>query len=75
MNHPLGLCEMQAVSVGLSNPNSLSDTLSAIRDAGLVKIHRSVAPELVIEFTAERGIQRSVAALGLSLIGRPDSAA
>ena len=71
MTHPLGLCEMQSVSVGLPDPASISYTLAGIRDAGLVKIHRSVAPELVIEFTSQREIQHSGPSLGLSMVGRP----
>ena len=75
MCHPLGLYEMRSVSVGLPDPTSISDPLSEIRDAGLVKIHRSIAPELVIGFTSQQEVQHCVPALGLSLVGRPDSAA
>ena len=75
MCHPLGLYEMRSVSIGLPDPTSISDPLSEIRDAGLVKIHRSIAPELVIGFTSQHEVQHCVPALGLSLVGRPDSAA
>ncbi len=74
-NHPLGLCEMRSVSVGLPDPASISDSLRAIRDAGFVAVHRSAAPELVIEFTSQQEVQLDVPALGLSLVGRPDNAA
>ena len=68
--HPLGLCEMRSVSVGSPDPASISSSLRAIRDAGLVKVHHSAAPELVIEFTSQKEVQRSVPALGLYLVGR-----
>jgi hypothetical protein len=70
MRHPLGLCEMRSVSVGLPDPASLSSSLRAIRDAGLVKVHLTATPELVIEFTAQTAVQHSVPALGLSIVGR-----
>ena len=70
MRHPLGLCEMRSVSVGLPDPTSISSSLRAIRDAGLVKIHHSATPELVIEFTSQKEVQHSVPALGLSMVGR-----
>ena len=67
---PLGLCEMRSVSIGLPEPSSISGSLRAIRDAGLVRIHHSDSPGLVIEFTSQKEVQYSVPALGLSLIGR-----
>jgi Glyoxalase-like domain len=73
--HSLGLSEMRSVSIGLPDPTSISDTLSVIRDVGLVEIHRSIAPELVIEFTAQQEVRRNVPELGLSLVGRLDGAA
>lgn len=69
-NHPLGLREMQSVSVGLPDPSSISSSLRASRDAGVVKVHRSATPELVIEFTSLTEVQLSIAALGLSIVGR-----
>lgn len=71
MNHQLGLYEMRSVSVGLPDPTSISGSLSEIRDAGLVKVHPSVTPELVIEFTSQREVQYKIPALGLSMVGRP----
>ncbi len=70
LKHPLGLCEMRSVSVGLRNPTSISHSLGAIRDAGLVKVHQSVKPELLIEFTSQEDVQVDVPSLGISLIGR-----
>ena len=67
--HPLGLCEMRSVSIGLRDATSISDSLRAIRDAGLVKVHQSATPELVIEFTSQKEVQFNVPALGLSLVG------
>jgi hypothetical protein len=70
--HPLGLLEMRSVSVGLHDPTSISSSLSAIRDAGLVKVHRSATSELVIEFTSQKEVQYSLPALGISLVGRQE---
>jgi hypothetical protein len=70
IRHPLGLCEMRSVSVGLPDPASISSSLCAIRDAGLIKIHHSVTPELEVEFTSQKEVQQSVPALGLSMVGR-----
>jgi len=68
--HPLGLLEMRAVSVGLPFPTSISSSLRAITDTGLLKVHHSVTPELVIEFTSQNDVQHSFPALGLSIVGR-----
>jgi hypothetical protein len=68
--HPLGLCGMRSLSIGLRNPTSVSGSLSTIREAGLIKVHQSVKPELLIEFTSQKDIQLEVPALGISLIGR-----
>ena len=68
--HPLGLCEMRSVSVGLPDPSAVSNSLRAIRDAGLVGVHHSSAAELVIEFTSRNEVQRDIPALGLSFVGR-----
>jgi hypothetical protein len=70
MRHPLGFCEMRSVSVGMPDPPSVSGSLCAIKDAGLIKIHRSAIPELVVEFTSQREVQLGVPALGLFMIGR-----
>jgi hypothetical protein len=72
--HPLGLREMRSVSVGLPDPPSISDALREVRDAGLVKIHRSTTPELVIEFTSQGDVQHAVPALWLSLVGHQAAA-
>ena len=67
--HPLGLCEMRSVSIGLPDATSISSALRAISDAGLVKVHQSATPELIIEFTSPKDVQFSVPALGLSIVG------
>lgn len=74
VSHPLGLCEMRSVSVGLVDSTSISDTLRAIRDAGFVSVHRSAEPELVIEFRSRQEVGYRVPALGISMLGRPDKA-
>ncbi len=73
--HPIGLGEMHAVSVGLASPTSISRALSAIKELGLVEVHRSKTPELLIEFEAQQEITRSFPELGLTLLGRPSDAA
>jgi hypothetical protein len=74
-SHPLGLRAMRSVSVGLPNPTSISGPLGAIRDLGLVKLHRSATPELCIEFTSRQEVQLDVPALALTMIGRPGATA
>lgn len=70
--HPLGLREMRSVSVGLSEPDSISSSLQAIRDAGLIKTHRSATPEIVIEFTAPKEVRRAIPALRLTISAHAD---
>jgi hypothetical protein len=69
-SHPLGLCQMRSVSVGLPDLTSLSDSLRAIMEAGLVHVHHSDTHELVIEFTSQQAVQHWFPALGLSVVGR-----
>ena len=73
--HPFGLREMRSVSVGLPDPDAVSESLHAINDAGLVKLHRSAAPELVIGFTSLLHVRLAVPALGITLVGWPDNSA
>jgi hypothetical protein len=65
--HPLGLGEMRSVSVGLPEPDSISSSLQAIRNAGLVRVHRSATPEIVIEFTAHKEVRRTIPELRLTI--------
>jgi hypothetical protein len=67
--HPLGLREMRSVSLGLADTAAISRSLRAISDAGLVRLHYSAKPEMVIEFTASEVVHRSFPALGLTIIG------
>jgi hypothetical protein len=66
---------MRAVSVGVPDLSSISGSLGAMRDAGYVMVHRSNAPELLIEFSSEEEVSLGIPALGLSIVGRPRSAA
>jgi hypothetical protein len=69
--HPLGLCRMRTVSIGLAEPDSISGTLRAISNAGLARIHRSTRPELIIEFTATQAVRQYLPGLGITLVGNP----
>lgn len=71
-SHRVGLFAFRSVSIGLTDPNSISGVLSAARDSGCIRIHGSAAPELVIEFTSQQDVQLSLPSLGLRLIGRPE---
>jgi hypothetical protein len=68
--HPLGLCEMKSVSIGFPDPAGISSSLRAIRDAGLVEVHPSATPELILEFSSQKEVRHSFPALGLTMIGR-----
>lgn len=69
--HPLGLRELQSVSIGLPDPARVSATLGQIRDAGLVGLHSSADPELIIRFSADAKVKLDIPALGLSMSGQP----
>lgn len=73
--HRLPLRSMLSVSVGLSAPENLSSPLRAARDAGLVRVHRSPDPELVIEFSSTHPLLLHIPALGITLQGQPRGAA
>jgi len=70
-SHPAGLVAIQSVSVGLAEPASVSATLRSISDAGLVRIHRSAQPELIIEFSARKPVLQHLPGLGITLAGQP----
>jgi hypothetical protein len=61
---------MRAVSIGLSNPEESSAAMRAARDAGLLRLHRAAAPELVIEFAASSNVHLQLPSLGITLVGR-----
>jgi hypothetical protein len=71
--HPLGLREMRTVSIGLPVPAAISGALRAMSDAGIVGVHHSAEPELVIEFSSLVNQQVGVPALGLTIVGRQPS--
>ncbi len=73
--HTLPLNSMLEVSVGLSHTEDLSEPMRAARDSGLLKVHRSTRPELVVEFSSPRSIDLHLPGLAITLLGRPDSAA
>lgn len=73
--HRLPLNSMLAVSVGLSNTDDLSQPMRAARDSGLVKVHKSARPELVVEFSSPHSIELRLPTLAITLQGRPGSAA
>lgn len=73
-HHPLAIRAMRSVSVGVHDPANISDTLGRVRNAGLVEVHASAAPELVIECTADRAFRHHFSALGLTLVGRRQTA-
>ena len=68
--HRSSLKAMRAVSVGLVDVDNLSAPVRAARDAGLVRIHQSSTPELLIEFSSAKPVDLHLAALGITLLGR-----
>jgi hypothetical protein len=70
VSHRLGLIELQSVSIGLPDLAVISGSMRAIRDAGLVKLHQSATPALVLEFFSPREVRHDFPALGISVIGR-----
>ncbi|GCL65468.1 VOC family protein [Pseudaquabacterium pictum] len=73
--HGLPLKSMLEVSVGLSDTDDPSEPMRAARDSGLLKVHRSARPELVIEFSSPHHIDLHVPSLAITLHGRPGSTA
>lgn len=73
--HRLPLNSMLAVSVGLSDTDNLSKPMRAARDSGLLQVHRSANPELVVEFSSPNSIELHLPTLSIALRGRPGSAA
>jgi len=64
---------MQAISIGLTDTESLSEPLRRAREARLLSVHYSKVPELVLEFSSEEPIELSIPGLGLRLSGRPSA--
>lgn len=74
-SHRLPLNSMIAVSVGLSDTENLSEPMRAARDSGLVCVHRSTGPELVVEFSSPRSLDLRLPTLAITLRGRRGGAA
>ena len=70
--HRMPLSAMRTVLVGLVDVDNLSAPMRAARDAGLIRIHQSSAPELEIEFSSAKPVDVHFASLGITLRGRPD---
>lgn len=70
--HKLPLKSMLSISVGLSNMENLSAPMHAARDSGLLRIHESPKPELVVEFLSPQSIDVHLPSLGITLKGRHD---
>lgn len=72
--HRLPLNSMHAVSVGLSDTESLSEPLRVARDSGLIRVHRSAKPELLVKFRSPNSIDLRLPTLAITLQGRPGAA-
>lgn len=75
IEHPAGLRTIRRVSAGLFDPTAVSAPLRAAIDAGLLGVHQSDAPELIVEFNSDREIELSFPSLSLTMIGRQERAA
>lgn len=69
--HGVPLHSMRSVSVGLSDIDSISAPMQSAIDAGLIQVHRSGTPELVIEFSSANPVELHFSALGVTLRGHP----
>lgn len=69
--HGVPLHAMRSVSVGLSDIDSMSAPMRSARDAGLIQVHQSATPEMVIEFSSAKSVELYVSALGVTLRGCP----
>lgn len=72
VRHPCGLRALQSVSIGLAGTEPLSPPLRAAHAAGLLQIHRSAQPQMVLTFEADRAMDFDVPELGLILRAEPD---
>jgi hypothetical protein len=62
---------MVAVSIGLAEVDRLSPPMRAARDAGLIRLHRSSRPELLIEFAATAPFHLHLPSVSITLTGSP----
>ena len=65
--HKLPLESILAVSVGLSFPNNLSAPMRAARDSGLIRIHQSTEPELIVKFSSTKLVSLQLPKLSITL--------
>lgn len=72
VRHPCGLRALQSVSIGLAGTEPLSPPLRAAHAAGLLQIHRSAQPQMVLTFEADQALEIGVPVLGLILRAEPD---
>ncbi|MEM7708135.1 MAG: hypothetical protein AAF358_21460 [Pseudomonadota bacterium] len=70
VEHQLGLGGMRSVSLGVPEPNGVSNSLGAATAAGMLQIHPSPSPSLIIEFDAQVSVEIEIPKLGLTLRGR-----
>jgi hypothetical protein len=73
--HGQPLRSMSAVSVGMADVEHLTAPMGAARDAGLIRVHKSSTPELVVEFSCPVSTHLHLPSLGLILCGRPGNGA
>ena len=69
--HRLPLGAMRSVSVGLPDVANLSAPMRAASEAGLLGVHASASPELVVTFDSPEPIDFALPSLALKLSGRP----
>ncbi|MBX9793746.1 MAG: VOC family protein [Burkholderiaceae bacterium] len=67
--HKVRLTSMLGVSVGMADTEHLTGPMRAARDAGLIRIHGSPRPELLIDFSSTDAIELRLPALGITLVG------
>lgn len=72
--HAAGLKRLCNVSLGVTRPDAMSETLRAAVEAGFFQVHQSASHELVVDFEASREIELRIPELALKLRGHLDNA-
>lgn len=72
LDHRLPIKALRAVSIGLGAGQQPSPVLAQALSSGVLGLHRSARPELVLNFSAARALQLDLPALGIRLIGQPE---
>jgi Glyoxalase-like domain len=67
----LPLREMLSVSIGLPDATRTSPALAAAQQTGLVDVHQSPVPELLVRFRSAARMSIHLTELGISLLGQP----